>query len=91
MEKLDKIMDKLVEVSISVAEIRKDVARNTDDLAEHIKRTDLRIELIEQEAKAHNAKLEEALTPIRWLKGAVALCSIVGVIIGLIAGIKGLI
>lgn len=40
-EKIDKILDIVTEIKIDQAEMRKDVSQNTDDLAEHIRRTNL--------------------------------------------------
>lgn len=39
----------------------------------------------------HDAKLEEALSPIRWIKTTVKIVGSIGVIVGVIIGIKELV
>lgn len=39
--KLDKLLEKQAEQAVTLAEIKKDVSRNTDDVAEHMRRTEI--------------------------------------------------
>jgi hypothetical protein len=64
-DKIDKILEKVTQLQIDAAMIKKDSAQNTKDLAEHIKRTNLLEARMEQHAEHHEAQLEEALLPIR--------------------------
>lgn len=69
---LDRILDKLQEQGELLARHTVLHEKNTEDLERHIKRTDALEDRMEQHAKAHDGKLEEALLPIRFVKMLVA-------------------
>lgn len=70
MDKLDKVLDKLAESSVTLAVMQKDVSQNTKDLAEHIRRTDL----LEARVDNHESEIQKALAPIKWAQWTLALC-----------------
>ena len=68
--KLDKVLDKLSEHGELLARHTVLHEKNTDDLDEHIKRTNLLEARIDKQEVSIASKLEEALLPIRsvrWL------------------------
>lgn len=57
-EKLDKLLEVQTEIRVDVAGIKKDVGRNTKDLSEHIRRTEVaeeRISVLERLAIQNSA------------------------------------
>ena len=83
-QKVDKILDKVGEIQVDNAILRKDVSQNTKDLSEHIKRTNLLETRIEQHSTYHEKQLEEALIPIRWIKVTFKILAAAAVITGLL-------
>lgn len=92
IDRLENKLDALFELNVKQSGIleRHSVLheKNTEDLATHIKRTDLIEARIEQQDKANSAKLDEALIPIKFLKMLVAVSLGGAAILGLFKIIK---
>ena len=84
MDKVDKILEKVTQVQIDLAVIKKDVSTNTKDLTHHVKRTDSLEVRIEQHASHHEAQLEVALQPIKWVKATFKILAGLAVILGIL-------
>lgn len=82
--KIDKITDKIETLSNLAAKHEVLHKKNTEDLAEHIKRTDKLEDRMEQHSTDHNKKLEEALLPIKAAKFLVALAVGISAIVAVI-------
>lgn len=72
LDRLEHKLDALFEMNVKQSGIleRHSVLheKNTEDLAEHIRRTDLIEERLEQQSKEQNIKMDEALLPIKAFK-----------------------
>jgi len=62
--KLDQIIETLTDIRVTLADHSHIMQRNTEDLAEHIRRTNI----LETRQEAHGKDLQEALLPIKALK-----------------------
>ena len=80
--KLDRLFEKLSDLAVDVARIATSVESNTDDIAEHIKRTNLLEEKLEKTEEKWHTQLDEALIPIKWGKVTLKLATATGVILG---------
>lgn len=86
-EKVDKIIETQSDMRVDIAEIRKDINRNTGDMAHHIKRTDLLQDKVENNEE-RIYKLEE---PKIFKKYLLKIVAAIGAIGGAIYGIIRLI
>ncbi len=77
MNRIADKVDKVEEISIRNAVV---LDRNTEDMAEHIKRTNLL-----------QAQMKTALIPIKFFKVSVRVILFIGVVVGIITGIFQLI
>jgi hypothetical protein len=87
-DKLDKIQDKQSEHSVVLERHSQLHSKNSDDLATHIKRTDLLEDRMEIHAKEHDSKLEIALQPIKAFKFLAKFAAGAASIYGLIKLVK---
>jgi hypothetical protein len=90
-EKLDKIFEKISNLSVDVAQMAVSVEKNTQDLAYHIRRTDLLDEKLEKAEETWHTQLEEALVPVRWGKTTFKLLAAAGAIVAIWEAAKNLI
>lgn len=68
MDRLDRILDKLTDMAVDIGRMALSVEKNTEDIGEHIRRTDLLEKKLDTYEEKYDDRLEEALLPIRWGK-----------------------
>lgn len=86
-EKLDKIIDKLHEIDVKVERNTVVLGKNADDIAEHIRRTDLLETYIKKREEVVEGQLTEALKPVNWIRITVKVIAGLSVTVGLVLGI----
>lgn len=72
-DKLDRILEHVTQLRVDTASIQKDVEKNTEDLSEHIRRTNI----LEKQ-------MNTALLPIKFAKVSGAILASIGVLAGLL-------
>jgi hypothetical protein len=87
-QNLEKIRDKQEEHSVHLERHTQLHSKNSEDLATHIKRTDLLEDRMEAHAKDHDSKLDEALQPIKAFKFLAKFAAGVAAIYGLLKLVK---
>lgn len=84
IEKLDVIVDK-------IADIDKTLAVNTEQLKEHVRRSTALENLVDQYKLDTDKKIEEALLPVKTLKGLYSAAKLVVAIGAAISAASGII
>lgn len=60
-DKLDQILEQVIELKVDMAETKVTLGRNTESLSEHMRRTSL----LEEKLELDFAKVDEELKPIK--------------------------
>lgn len=81
-QKIDVLMDHLIEIKVSISGMEKDIETNKDSLLEHMRRT----VLLEEELKRQDSLLEEAMKPIEWVRTTARIIAWTAPIIAAIIG-----
>ena len=68
MDKLDHILDMISDMAETLGYIKGHTERNTDNLEEHIRRTNLLELKLDKSEEKWETKMDEALMPVRWGK-----------------------
>lgn len=63
-QKIDTLMDHLIEIKVDISAMKGDIEANKDSLVEHVKRTNL----LEEEIQRQEIQLQEAMKPIEWVR-----------------------
>lgn len=94
LDRLEHKIDALFDMNVKQSNVleRHSVLheKNTEDLATHIKRTDLIEARIEQQDRVNSAKLDEALLPIKAFKFMAAMAAGGAAIYGLFKMMTGI-
>jgi hypothetical protein len=68
MDRLDVVIQKLTEMAETLGYVKGHVEKNTADLEEHIRRTNLLETKLDKSEEKWEDKMDEALVPVRWGK-----------------------
>lgn len=83
MDKDSLITEYLKSVDAKIDVIQSDISAIKADLRYHIKRTDL----LEADMHSQKESMKEAILPISWARTTVKILTVVGMIVGIYAGL----
>lgn len=84
MDRLDIIIAKISDLAESVGYVKSHVEKNTKDLEEHIRRTNLLERKLDKTEESWENKMDEALIPVRWGKTTLKILAAGGAIAAII-------
>ena len=84
MDRLDVVLQKLTDLAETLGYVKGHVEKNTSDLEEHIRRTNLLEHKLDKSEEKWEDKMEEALVPVRWGKTTLKLVAAGGAIAAIV-------
>lgn len=81
-----RILDKLEQMSEKLSDIDKTLAVNTEQLKDHMRRSDALEALVQEYKSDTDIQLEEALAPIKTLKGIYTISKWVAAVAAAVSG-----
>lgn len=80
-DKIDKILEDMVELKVDMAETKVTLHRNTDSLELHIKRTNILEEKLEKDFEKLQGEIDPIKSHVSFVKGALWLLGALGAIV----------